>query len=280
LRPRTYDAAKAERVRGSDQRYSVTLKTIPRRSRVASLANEDEGIDNAATHVNDRKGSRLSTTALLQSSWARDLSDELRRRVLVESSIRTIDAGGSVCRKGEPPEHWIGVLSGLVKVVAVSAQGRSISFMGVPPGGWFGEGTLLKREPRRFDAIALRDSTVAYVPFNTFMLMLESSVSFNHFLLAQINERLGQFVGMVEHNRLLGPDARLAKELADLFNPVLYPGNGSSLPISQEELANLVGLSRQRVNRALRRLERVGLVRAGYRSLTILDLEGLRRFEE
>ena len=182
MRRRTYDAAKAERVRGSDQRYSVTLKTIPRRSCVASLANEDESIDNAATHVNDRKGSRLSTTALLQSSWARDLSDELRRRVLVESSIRTIDAGGSVCRKGEPPEHWIGVLSGLVKVVAVSAQGRSISFMGVPPGGWFGEGTLLKREPRRFDAIALRDSTVAYVPFNTFILMLESSGSFHPFV--------------------------------------------------------------------------------------------------
>jgi CRP/FNR family transcriptional regulator, cyclic AMP receptor protein len=222
----------------------------------------------------------VSTAALLQARWARDLTDELRRRVLAETSIRTIDAGGSVCHKGEPPEYWIGVLSGLVKVVAVSAQGRSTSFTGVPPGGWFGEGTLLKRERRRYDAIALRESTVAYVPFNTFMLLLESSMPFNHFLLTQINERLGQFLAMVEHDRLLGPDARLAKELVDLFNPVLYPGDGKSLPISQEELANLVGLSRQRVNRALRRLERAGLVRVGYRTLTILDLEGLRRFEE
>lgn len=221
----------------------------------------------------------MSAAALLQARWARDLSDELRRRVLAEASIRTIEAGGSVCHKGEPPDYWIGVLSGLVKVVAVSAQGRSITFTGVPPGGWFGEGTLLKRERRRYDAIALRESTVAYVPVNTFMLLLESSVSFNHFLLTQINERLGQFLAMVEHDRLLGPDARLAKELAGLFNPVLYPGNGDSLPISQEELSHLVGLSRQRVNLALRRLERAGLVRVGYRSVTILDFEGLRCFE-
>jgi hypothetical protein len=103
------------------------------------------------------------------------------------------------------------------------AEGRSISFIGVPSGGWFGEGSLLKREPRRYDGIAMRESAIAYVPRNTFMLLLDSSVAFNRFLLVQLNERLGQFVAMVEYDRLLEPDARLAKELAGLFNPVLYP---------------------------------------------------------
>ena len=217
---------------------------------------------------------------MLEGPWTAGLTDELRRRVIEETTIRTVEAGGFVCHKGEAPQYWIGVIRGLVKVLTVSPEGRSITFIGVPSGGWFGEGSLLKREPRLYDAIALRDSTIAYVPRSTFMLLLDSSVSFNRFLLLQINERLGQFVAMVEHDRLLGPDARLAKELAALFNPVLYPGNGSTLPISQEELSMLVGLSRQRVNRALRRLERAGLVRLGYKSLTILDLEGLRRFDE
>ena len=233
----------------------------------------------AAAQLSRAKGQHVSTAALLQARWAGELTDELRRRVLVETSIRTIPAGDSVCRKGEAPEYWIGVLDGLVKIVTVSPEGRSISFIGVPSGGWFGEGSLLKREARLYDGIALRDSTIAYVPRNTFMLLLDSSVAFNRFLLVQLNERLGQFVAMVEYDRLLGPDARLAKELAGLFNPVLYPGNDNSLPISQEELSHLVGLSRQRVNQALRRLERAGLVRVGYRSLTILDFEGLRRFE-
>ena len=110
--------------------------------------------------------------------------------------------------------------------------------------------------------------------------LLDTSVAFNQFLLIQLNERLGQFVSMVEHDRMLGPDARLARELAGLFNPTLYPGSGKTLPVSQEELANLVGLPRQRVNQALRRLEAAGLVRVGYRGVTILDLDGLKRFEK
>ena len=218
--------------------------------------------------------------ALLSARWAQGLSDELRRRVVAETIIRDVPAGGFVCRKGEPAEHWVGVLDGLVKIVSVSSEGKSVSFIAVPTGGWFGEGALLKNELRLYDGIALRDSVIALVPRNTFMLLLDTSVAFNRFLLIQLNERLGQFVAMVEHDRMLGPDARLARELAGLFNPMLYPGGGKTLPVSQEELANLVGLPRQRVNQALRHLETVGLVRVGYRDVTILDLEGLKRFEK
>ena len=218
--------------------------------------------------------------ALLSARWAQGLSDELRRRVVAETIIRDVPAGGFVCRKGEPAEHWVGVLDGLVKIVSVSSEGKSVSFIAVPTGGWLGEGALLKNELRLYDGIALRDSVIALVPRNTFMLLLDTSVAFNRFLLIQLNERLGQFVAMVEHDRMLGPDARLARELAGLFNPMLYPGGGKTLPVSQEELANLVGLPRQRVNQALRHLETVGLVRVGYRDVTILDLEGLKRFEK
>lgn len=217
---------------------------------------------------------------LLQGApWISGLTDELRRRVFAESRIAKVAARNFVCRRGEVADSWIGVLRGLVKIVTITPEGQSTSFIGVPGGGWFGEGSLLKDEPRRYDGIALRDSTIAYVPRRTFMLLLDSSTAFNRFLLKQLNERLGQFVAMVEYDRLLGPDAKVAKELAGLCNPVLYPGIGTKLPISQEEVAQLVGLSRQRVNRALRRLEKRGLVRLGYRDLTILDLDGLTLFD-
>jgi CRP-like cAMP-binding protein len=117
------------------------------------------------------------------------------------------------------------------------------------------------------------------MPRATFMALLDESVPFNRHLIVQLNERLGQFIAMVEHDRLLGPDARLARSLAALFNPVLYPGNGPTLPISQEEMGQLVGLSRQRVNQALNALERAGLLRADYGSITVVDLPGLRRYE-
>ena len=216
---------------------------------------------------------------LLGAQWASHLSPEFRRRVVTETVTRNVAARSYVCRKGDPAEYWIGVLEGLVKVASVSPEGKPVSFIGVPAGGWFGEGALLKNELRLYDALALRPSVVAYMPRNTFMLLLEASVPFNRFLVTQLNERLGQFVAMVEHDRLLRPEARLATELAALFNPVLYPGNRTSLPISQEELAHLVGLSRQSVNKALKRLVQARLIRVDYRGVTILDLEGMKRYE-
>jgi CRP/FNR family cyclic AMP-dependent transcriptional regulator len=221
----------------------------------------------------------LDTFALLSMRWAEGLTAELRRRVVAETSVRRVQSGRFVCRKGQPVEHWIGVIEGLVKLASGSREGKTISFTGIPAGGWFGEGSLLKNEPRRYDAIALRDSVVACMPRDTFMLLLDSSVAFNRFLLIQLNERLGQFIAMVEHDRLLRPEGRLATELAALFNPHLYPGNRSTLLISQQELAHLVGLSRQRVNKALKRLVQDRLVRVDYRGVTILDLERLRRYE-
>src|SRR5205814_8347665 len=191
--------------------------------------------------------------ALLSARWAEGLPDELRRRVAAETTIRDVSAGGFVCRKGEAAEHWIGVLDGLVKVASVSPEGKSVSFIAVPTGGWFGEGALLKNERRLYDGVALRNSVIALVPRNTFMLLLDTSVAFNRFLLIQLNERLGQFVAMAEHDRMLGPYARLAWALAGLFNPTPYPGSGKSLPVSPDGLANLVGFPRQRVNPALRR---------------------------
>ncbi len=216
---------------------------------------------------------------LAMTRWAATLPEALRARVVAETVVSVCPAGSLVCRKGQPVTHWIGVVDGLVKMTNVSTDGKPTTFVGIPTGGWFGEGSLLKDEPRRYDIVALRDSEIAYVPRATFMALLDESVAFNRYLLDQLNERLGQFIGMVEHDRLLGPDARLARSLAGMFNPHLYPGIGPTLPISQEELAQLAGLSRQRVNQALKRLERAGLLRVDYGSVTVLSVEGLRAFD-
>ena len=221
-----------------------------------------------------------SLSEMLRSApWAQALAPERLDRIEKETLQRDCPAGSLVCRKGERVDHWIGVIEGLVKMASVSAAGRPMSFTGIGTGGWFGEGSLLKDEPRRYDIVALRASRIAYMPRATFMALLDDSVAFNRFLLIQLNERLGQFIGLVEHDRLLGPDARLARGLASLFNPHLYPGSRSTLPISQEELGQLVGLSRQRVNQSLQVLEQAGLLRVDYGAVTVLDLAGLRDYE-
>jgi len=213
------------------------------------------------------------------SPWIDALDAVQQERVRADLFERNLRAGCFVCHKGEPVEHWIGVVSGLVKISAVSNIGKSVTFTGIAAGGWFGEGSLLKDETRRYDAVALRDTRIALMSRATFQWLLDSSISFNRYLLQQLNERLGQFIATVEIDRLLGPDARVARCLAQLFNPLLYPGVGSRLEISQGEIGFLTGLSRQTVNQALRRLERDGLLAVQYGSVTVLSLEALRARE-
>jgi CRP-like cAMP-binding protein len=198
----------------------------------------------------------------------------------VEATVieRRFPAGTFICRKGEHVEHWFGVVDGLLKLSSDTESGKTASLAGVPPGGWFGEGSMIKLEIRRYDAIALRDCRIALMPKQTFHWLLDHSIGFNRYLLNQLNERLGQFIGLLESERLLDTDARVARCLATLFNPVLYPGTGRNLAVSQEELGYLTGISRQRVNRSLKVLQEEGYLSIGYGGITILDLDGLRRF--
>ena len=122
----------------------------------------------------------------------------------------------------------------------------------------------------------LRKSVVAGLPVDTFHALLDRSLPFNRFLMNQLNERLGQFIAAREIDRQSDPDVRVARSLAALFNPVLFPGVGQMLRITQQELALLVGLSRQRVNQALSALAAQGAIRVEYGGLRVLNLQALR----
>jgi CRP-like cAMP-binding protein len=208
--------------------------------------------------------------------WMVVLDGAQCERVLSEIKVGDALPGDFVCRTGHPVTYWFGVVDGLLKMSSDTVDGHSLTFTGVPPGGWFGEGTALKREPYRYNIQALRRSTVAGLPVDTFHWLLDHSIGFNRFVMNQINERLGQFIAAREIDRMGNPDLRVARSLAALFHPVLYPGVGEVLRITQQELAYLVGLSRQRVNEALRALQAQGMIRVEYGGLRVLDLDALR----
>ena len=210
--------------------------------------------------------------------WTQSLSPEELQRVASEIIEKRILGGGYVCRKGEAVASWIGVIDGLVKMSTLSTEGKLTTLTGVPAGGWFGEGSLLKEEPRRYDIMALRESRIAYLPRATFNQLLNTNLSFNRFLLMQLNERLGQFIASMENERLLEPDARVARSLGALFNPVLYPAIGRQIQISQEEIGLLAGVSRQRVNQALQVLEKAGMLKVEYGGVKVVDLAGLQQY--
>ncbi len=214
---------------------------------------------------------------LTQIPWLQLLSDAERAEVLPRIVVSDPQPGDYVCRVGRPVTYWFGVVSGLLKMSSDNESGQTMTFTGVPPGGWFGEGTVLKREIYRYNIQPLRPSVVAGMPLDTFHWLIDHSLGFNRFIMHQLNERLGQFIAAREIDRLTNPDIKVARHLAALFNPVLFPGVGEVLRITQQELAYLAGLSRQRVNEALRRMETQQLIRIEYGGLRILDMDGLRR---
>jgi len=221
---------------------------------------------------------QLADSLQLAAAWFRVLNAEQQSRVERDLSVQQVVAGSIIERKGELAQVWIGVLAGLVKVSVGNAEGKVASLTGVPAGGWIGEGSLLKREVRKYDIVALRDSVVARLPATTFDWLLDTSIPFNRYLLHQLNERVAQFIGKAEYDRLLDPDARVARCLAELFNPLLYPGMGMRLTITQEEVGYLARVSRQRANQALRKLEEAGLLNVEYGAVRVLDLDGLKQY--
>ncbi|MBP6898950.1 MAG: Crp/Fnr family transcriptional regulator [Burkholderiaceae bacterium] len=210
--------------------------------------------------------------------WLSQLAPADRDEALAHLSVGEAQPGERICRTGAPSNYWFGVIDGLLKMSNDTREGGHITYTGVPPGAWFGEGTLLKREVYRYNIEALRASRVAGLPSEVFHRLLDRSIPFNRFVMNQLNERLGQFIAAREIDRDNQPDVRVARSLAALFHPVLYPGVGTLLRITQQELAWLIGLSRQRVNQALTALQAADLIRVEYGGVRVLDLAGLRQW--
>ena len=231
-----------------------------------------------APAVSLRQRVRRPTAAELERvPWWPLLDGPQRDRIAAAMEVAEAEPGEFLCRIGRPATLWFGVVEGLLKMSNDSALGAPITFTGIPSGAWFGEGTLLKRESYRYNIEALRRSTVAGVPIASFEWLLERSIPFNRYLMNQLNERLGQFIAAREIDRMTDPDTKVARSLGALFHPVLYPGVGELLRITQQELGYLVGLSRQRVNEALTRLAERGWIRVEYGGLRVLDLAALQR---
>jgi CRP/FNR family transcriptional regulator, cyclic AMP receptor protein len=216
--------------------------------------------------------------------WLARLDETEHGRVLADLRVVNVEPGELLCRVGKPVTYWFGVIDGLLKMsndsASASGVGIPITFTGVPSGGWFGEGTVLKGEVYRYNIQALRKSVVAGITAPTFTWLLDRSIGFNRFVMTQLNERLGQFIAAREIDRLTHPDERVARSLAALFHPLLYPGVGELLRITQQELGYLVGLSRQRVNEALQALQAGGVIRVEYGGVRVLDLERLRSYRK
>lgn len=205
--------------------------------------------------------------------WFSELPAQNQADIAEQVYTLRANKGEVMLHAGEQVKGWYAVLSGLVKLQSQSAQGRLSVFLGVSAGEWFGEGSALKAEPRRYDVIALRDSELMCLPQPVFEHLCAQNMRFNQALVAHLNMRLGQAMAFIEAERIRSPEQRVALYLS----PMVWR-RSAQLNLSQEELGNLVGLSRQTVNKVLKSLAQRGLVAVEFGRISILDNNGLIAF--
>lgn len=219
---------------------------------------------------------------LSESAWMADLTEFERSRVEHEATEIRVPKGSFVFHCGETYPFWLCVASGTLKSTKLSSAGKQVNFVYILEGTWFGEGTLINQEPRRYTLQAVEDTLLLRVPAETFNWLIDSSIRFNRFIIRQMSATLSQFIAMVEYERILDKSARVACLLASVFQFNVIAGSREkrslNLTIPQEDLAMMCGVSRQTFNEVMKELQRQGIVELSYRSLRILDIDRLRNF--
>jgi CRP/FNR family transcriptional regulator, cyclic AMP receptor protein len=218
-------------------------------------------------------GTSLAHPFIIAQPWFSSLPTDFQERLGRGVYTLSGEKGGILLQSGEAVKAWYAVLSGLVKLQSMSIEGSLSVFLGVPSGEWFGEGSVLKSEARRYDVVALRDTELLCMPRVLFDELRMTSLEFNHFLVLQMNRRLGQAMAIIEAGRTRSPEQRVALYLSRLF----WHG-ARKIRLTQEELGHLVGLSRQTVNKSLQSLAQRGLVALEFGRITVLDENALTTY--
>ena len=190
------------------------------------------------------------------------------------------------CRTWRTPEEWIACARGAVRVSSTSISGKQITLTYVEPGIWFGDVAIFDGDRRTHDAYAHGDTTMLSVSRADLQKILTQHVELYEALLRLHARRIRQLFGLVEDLNTLPLRARLAKQLLHLVRSYGVPSlaDGSEmrigLQLAQEELAQLLGASRQRVNQELKAMEREGAIRIEPAGLMVRNRQALLKISE
>lgn len=216
--------------------------------------------------------------ALTSHVLFRHLSDAELEGVLAHARLERRKRNAVIFRQGDPGQGLIAVLSGQVKISAPSASGKEIVLNIIHPGEVFGEVALLDGKPRSADAVASTACELLIIDRRDFIPFLQARPALCVRLLGVLCERLRRTSEQVQDLLFLDLRTRLAKTLLQLAATRTDGGPREiSLNLSQRELGNLVGSSRESINKQIRDWQRDGLlsVRAG--KLVVRDVAALRR---
>ena len=215
---------------------------------------------------------------LLESGqWFSHLPPALRDALLGEARLLQLEPGQRLFRRGDPPCGLYAVLEGMMRVGAVSRDGKEALLTLVEPPYWFGEISLFDGLPRTHDAFTESASTLLLLPQHELLALLEREPQYWRDFALLMSHKLRLAFVALEDMSLLPAAPRLARRLL-----LIAENYGESEPrrvlhLAQEQLALMLSLSRQTTNQILKELQAQGVVQLTYGEIEILDIEHLRQ---
>jgi CRP/FNR family transcriptional regulator, cyclic AMP receptor protein len=224
-------------------------------------------------------GSTLSQREVLRRSplFAR-LGDSETDAILSHATVARYAMGEQIVAKGDPGNSMMAVLKGRVSISAPSADGRQMVFTVLRDGQLFGEIALLDGKERTADVTALTDCEILVVPRRSLLALLERRPELCIDLMVVLCERLRRTNEQVEDLAFLDLEERIAKVLVRLVEENgagTAPSKPIALKISQRALGELVGGSRESVNKHLHDWKRSGIITIEKGTIVIRDLDAL-----
>ncbi len=215
--------------------------------------------------------------------WFSKLSPALREAILARTTVRRVSDGAMLGARGTPAVEWIAVAKGAVRISSVSLSGKQVTLTYVEPGTWTGDIALFDGQPRTHDASAHGETTLLIVRKADFKELLAQHVELYDALLRLNCRRLRVMFDTIEDLNTRPLAARLAKQvllLARRYGVQEGEETRIGLQLAQEDLAQLLGASRQRVNQELKGFERDGAVRIEPTRLVVLSKDKLLALAE
>jgi CRP-like cAMP-binding protein len=224
--------------------------------------------------------------AINHGRWFSSLSPSLRHDILRCAYVKRYKDGELISARGDVPEEWLSCARGAIRVSSTSISGKQVTLTYVEPGLWIGDVAIFDGERRTHDSYAHGETTLLCVSRLDLRKILTQHVELYEALLRLHARRIRQLFGLVEDLNTLPLRARLAKQLLHLVRSYGIPSLNDAgevrigLQLAQEELAQLLGASRQRVNQELKSMEREEAIRVEPGGLVVRNRAILLRISE
>jgi CRP-like cAMP-binding protein len=221
--------------------------------------------------------------AIHHGAWFAGLSEPLRHAVLARAQVRRLAAGVALAQRGDTAACWFGVARGAVRLGTALVDGRCFTLDFVGPSQWFGDIAAVDDKPLDLDVVTHTPSTVLVLPKADLRALISHHPELRDALLQLNCQRLRYIFRRFEELHTLPLAQRLARQMLHLarqFGRSQSQGVCIDLGVSQADLAAMVGGSRQRVNRAWRQMQQLGIVERAPSRLVVRDRAALEAVAE